>query len=352
LSESEETSKSRRPRRPFPKNTLEEALIIPQTINDQNAGNPMKRILLAGAIRRKPTSSEFKYLLSSSKDYGLTKGTEKAEFIELTSLGKDIAKATDQQEKIRLLQEAIQKPTLLKAIFSYYKDAKLPSEEILKKTLEDQFKVHSEWADECIRILVSNGRFTRIIRDVSGTPYVILEVPTLEEKKEEEEIPPTPPSTPPTAQPPLPTPLVKQIFVGHGKNKAPLEQLKGILDQFKIPYKVAIDEPHRGRPISKKVADIMKGCSSAIFVFTGDEEYIDAEGNKSFRPSDNVVYELGAATILYENRIVIFKEEGVTFPSDFRDFGYIAFEKDNIEAKSMDLLKELVGFGFLKIMPA
>ena len=96
----------------------------------------------------------------------------------------------------------------------------------------------------------------------------------------------------------------------------------------------------------------MKSCSSAIFIFTADEEYIDAQGNKSYRPSDNVVYELGAATILYENRIVIFKEEGVTFPSDFRDFGYITFEKDNITAKSMDLLKELVALGFLKIIPA
>ena len=47
----------------------------------------------------------------------------------------------------------------------------------------------------------------------------------------------------------------------------------------------------------------MKNCSSAIFIFTADEAYTDLENNKRYRPSDNIFYELGAATILYENKI-------------------------------------------------
>ena len=64
---------------------------------------------------------------------------------------------------------------------------------------------------------------------------------------------------------------------------------------------------------------------------------------------EDAVYELGAAAYVYDNRIVIMKEEGVTFPSNFRDLGYIAFEKNLIEAKSMDALKELIGFGIVKV---
>ena len=56
----------------------------------------------------------------------------------------------------------------------------------------------------------------------------------------------------------------------------------------------------------------------------------DGETEEVWRPSENAVYELGAASILYENRIVIFKEKGVTFPSDFSDLGYIEFEKDQL----------------------
>lgn len=149
------------------------------------------------------------------------------------------------------------------------------------------------------------------------------------------------------------TQLVKQlgqaIFIAHGKNKKPVEQLKKILDQFKIPYKVAVEEPNLGRPIGAKVKETMALCNCAILVFTADEEFKSVQGQTIWRPSENVVYELGASGYLYDNRLVIMKEDEVSFPSNFRDLGYISFAKDNLESKSMEIIKELVGFGILKI---
>lgn len=340
--------KKRRPRRPFPKFSLEKTLVVAQAIQEQNAGKPMKRLFVAEAIGRRPASTDFKYLLSSSFQYGLTVGSEKAEYIELTDLGQSITKPTSPQEKVIALQQAAQRPDLFKRIYEHYRDSKLPSGEFFKNVVEREFGVPREWVDGCIEILVNNGWFASIIKDVAGAPHVVFDrVPLPPPEEEEEEVPPS--EAPPTI-PAVPT--VKQIFIGHGKNKVPLEQLKKILDQFKIPYKIAVDEPHTGRPISQKVADIMRSCTSAIFVFTADEENVDSEGNRISRPSDNVVYELGAATFLYGKNIVIFKEEGVTFASDFSDLGYITFEKDNIKAKATDLLRELIGFGLLKITPA
>ena len=49
---------------------------------------------------------------------------------------------------------------------------------------------------------------------------------------------------------------------------------------------------------------------------------------------------------------MIFREEGVSFGSDFTDFGYIDFEKDKLEAKAFELMKELIGLGFLTVIPA
>ena len=118
-----------------------------------------------------------------------------------------------------------------------------------------------------------------------------------------------------------PSSLGKAIFVAHGKNKKPLEQLKHILEQFKIPYKVAVDEPNLGRPIGEKVRETMQECNCAILIFTADEEFQDKEGNTIWRPSENVVYELGASGYLYGNRVVILKEESVEFPSNFKDLG-------------------------------
>jgi len=146
-----------------------------------------------------------------------------------------------------------------------------------------------------------------------------------------------------------PSQLGQAIFVGHGKNKKPLDQLKRILEQFKIPYKVAIEEPNLGRPIGAKVCEVMESCNCAILIFTADEELQSANGKTIWRPSENVVFELGASGYLYGNRIVIMKEDDVDFPTNFRDLGYISFTKDQLEAKAMEVLKELIGFGIVKV---
>jgi len=43
------------------------------------------------------------------------------------------------------------------------------------------------------------------------------------------------------------------------------------------------------------------------------------------------------------------KQEEVTFPSNFSDIGYISFEKDKLDAKAMDILKELIGFDIIRV---
>lgn len=310
-------------------------------------------MFIAEVIGRKPDSSEFRVLLSSSFRYGLTKGSYVSDVIELTPLGSSIVKPIDPRQKVLDLQDAAQRPEVFKRVYEHYRDGKFPiADEFFKNKLQVEFCVPREFIDECIQLLSDNGRFVGIIRDVAGAPRVVFEsappVPTsTETPSSETPVSEVPPTSQPTKQPEL---LGKPIFIGHGKNHAPLEQLKKILDKFKVPYLVAEEEPHLGRPISAKVKATMQRCSSAIFIFTPDEEILDSFGNKICRPSDNVVYELGAATYLYENRIVILKEKSVTLASDFSDFGYIPFEDGNVEAKATELIMELVNFGFLKII--
>jgi predicted nucleotide-binding protein len=169
------------------------------------------------------------------------------------------------------------------------------------------------------------------------------------ERETEEKQPKSTPAAPTIPPTPAAPALGQGIFIAHGKNKKPLEQLKKILDQFKIPYKVAVDEPNLGRPIGSKIRDIMQACNCAILIFTADEQFQDKDGNTIWRPSENVTYELGASGYLYDNRIVIMKEDEVVFPTNFRDLGYISFEKDQLDAKVMDVLKELIGFGIVKV---
>jgi predicted nucleotide-binding protein len=95
----------------------------------------------------------------------------------------------------------------------------------------------------------------------------------------------------------------------------------------------------------------MRSCSAGIFIFSRDEEVRDPNGSIVKRPRPNVVYELGAASFQYGQRIVVFKERGVEFPTDFRDLGYIEYEKDQLSAKSMELLRELIKLRAVRVLP-
>ncbi|MCH8344265.1 MAG: nucleotide-binding protein [Planctomycetes bacterium] len=143
--------------------------------------------------------------------------------------------------------------------------------------------------------------------------------------------------------------LGQGIFIAHGRQRKALDDLKQILSQFSVPFKVAVDEPHLGRPISEKVKATMKACNCAILIFTADEEFTNADGETVWRPSENVVYELGACSYLYGKRVVVLKEDRVQFPSNFSDLGYITFSDGELSAKSMDVIKELIGFEILKV---
>ena len=124
---SEDKTKSRAPRRPFPQHTLEEALTVAKALKNKNAGKPWKPILLANALGIGSGSTNFRDITSSSNKYGLTVGTWAADFISLSALGVSITKPTSPNKEIKDLQEAALKIDVFSKIYDYYRDSKLPS---------------------------------------------------------------------------------------------------------------------------------------------------------------------------------------------------------------------------------
>ena len=344
----------------FPRDSLKKALKIADSIEKNNAGKPYNMLDLVQSVGLSPGSYSFRSLIRSSGRYGLTEGGEKADRVSLTPLGTSIVAPTEEQEVARGLRDALLKPQLFKRILEFYDKKRIPPEDLFKNALRREFNVLAEDVDACYSILHTNMKDYGLIQSIKGSDYLQLEklapagpegeeALTSEEteRAEGEEAAEEPEEMVEVSSPPKP----KEIFVAHGKSKKPLEQLRTILTQFKVPFRVAVDEPHIGRAISTKVADLMRTSGSGIFIFTADEETIDAHGDKVLRPSDNVVFELGAGTILYGDKIVILREEGVSFGSDFTDYGRITFEKDRLDAKALDLIKELIGLGFLQVTP-
>jgi predicted nucleotide-binding protein len=347
------------PNKNYPGLSLTEAIEVSSTIADQASGRPMDRLLLADAMDASPSSSVFRTKLSASRQYGLTDGTEKADRVELTELGER-ATSDDPAVALAARRQAASGPEPFRRFFDEFTNRKLPAISFLQRWLQDSADVPGPHAEDAARILVQNARDFGLLRMIKGAEYVMrdgtvgtpesasrdeLEIETSRDVPVHVDEPAAPPAT-------LEPPRTGKVFIGHGKNKVPVEQLKAMLKMLGVEVGVAIDEAHEGRPISQKVADVMRDCTSACFVFTTDEKYTDAAGKEQWRPSDNAIYELGAASILYGRRIVIFREKDVTFASDFSDLGYITFDRDRLDATMAELLKELVAFGIVEIRAA
>jgi hypothetical protein len=359
-----------RKRRNFPKNSLQSSVVVAQKIQDEMGGKPMNRLLLADALSLSPSSSNFREALSSSYKYGLTEGTEKADQITLTEIGS-AATSKDAAKRLEALRNAALRSPVFGQFFRDYANKKVPSSDMLPKVLHASYNVPSDLTTECASLVEANGRFVEIIREIGGSPHILLVAEAAMVSNEEQvgddgqkginEIVPSEPTGSKTQpEPTVPTSGTqparasgghKPIFVAHGKNKVPLQQLQALLTTFQIPHKVVVDEANLGRPISQKVKDTLQECGSAILIFTRDEQFFDKSGAEIWRPSENVIYELGATSYLYGDRIVIFKEKGIHFPTNFQNIGYIEFENNDIQARTADLLKELIGFGLVRVTP-
>lgn len=362
-----ETKKARtRKVKAYPGNSLEETLAVAKSIKADNAGLPMNRLDLAESLGRRPSSSGFRDIITSSSKYGLTKGTYNSDQIALTDRGLSAVAPTYDREDTEALLAAMLEPPAFKDFYNRYNQNKFPQDQIALNVLERDCGVDPGFSGECLEIIRRNGAFTGVLRTINGSEYVDLNTNvgfvterlnidrhdiTEEHDELQMQAQPAEMDIPVTDGPVdvLAPPENRRIFVGHGKSKEPVDQLEKVLARFKIPFSRAEYEAHRSRPISLKVAETMRSCSASILIFTADEEFRDTEGNVVWRPSENVVHELGAASVLHGERVVIFKEKGLNFPSNFQGIGYIEFEKDQLEAKGLDLISELIAFGLISV---
>ena len=363
----QKTKRSRISQADIPAISLEKALRIPRAIAENYASHPTRPLDVASALDVQPSSGPFRTECGASIGYGLTEGGPNATEIALTTLGKRIVTPTEVDDDKRALRDAALKPTVAEQFYKRYDGSPLPPKNIAQNVLAT-FSVPADRTSDVYDLLIENARYVGLLKSIKDKEYVDIggplswvstapATPATDSAQDdvdlyvEDEYEPDAgvqnTSPPPPADP---APSHKNaIFVGHGGNKKPMEQLVKILNEYGIPHKEAVDEANRARPIPQKVAETMRECGAAILVFTADKEYFDKDGNPIWRPSENVSHELGAASVLYGERIVVFKEKGIELPSNFSSVGYIEFEKDKLSDKGIELFRELVTMKILSI---
>ncbi|MBA7689791.1 hypothetical protein ES703_98302 [subsurface metagenome] len=338
----DQEKKKRRPRREYPIHSLQEALRVAQAIQDENNGRPFKRILLASSINRKPMSSEFREILSSSFKYGLTLGTEKAENISLTDLGRSIVKPRDATEKARGLIEAALKPELFRNIYERYRNGKFPQGQFFTNILEVDFNVASPNNKEVAARLTENGRFVQIIRDVQGSPYVLLEPEQI--AAEEVKLPEAAleEAGRPTKEEKPPTRIEEEVrvFISHGKNKRILDQVKTMLEFGKYDYEVAAETETTAIPVPQKIQEAMRRCSAGIIIVSADEQ--ERLENDRYGINSNVLIEIGAAFVLYDRRVVLVVDRRVDLPSNLQGLYRCEYKGDELSWEAGIKLQEAI----------
>jgi hypothetical protein len=343
-----------------PRHTIDEALRVARAIAENYGKQPTRPLAVAKAMGMQPTSGKFKTLTGASVAYGLTEGGSQAEVISLTAVGRRIVSPTLAGDDLVAKREAAMQPRVMREFLEKYDGSPLPPEGIGRNVLEEEMGVAQEHSKRALDMIVGTAEELTLITEINGSRYVDVSavVPASDtELDEESQVEPESddleddqsdgddadlPGTP--VQPPRPA----AIFIGARKGKA-RDQLTKLLTEYGIPYKVAEDEANRARPIPTKVKETIEECGAAILVFTADEEYHDSNGNAIWKPSDNIVHELGAAGMAFADRIILFKEESVHLASNFESIGFIEFEEGQLNARVNELLRELIALKILTL---
>lgn len=145
--------------RPFPGETLEEALRVPTAIKQFNAGNPWSPAEVANALGVSARGDKMWYLTASARDYGLTLGTRDTDTIELGPIGRDLLYAASPDAEKDAAWRSFFNVSAFKSVYEYYKGGALPDLKYLQNTLEATFSIPTKYHDDFVRIFTANVQF-------------------------------------------------------------------------------------------------------------------------------------------------------------------------------------------------
>ncbi len=134
-----------------------------------------------------------------------------------------------------------------------------------------------------------------------------------------------------------------RVFISHGSNKDILDQVETILDTLDIETKIAEGEESTAIPVPHKVLNAMHDCTAAIIIVSVDENRKDSNG--SFSLNENVLIEIGAAFVLYKERVVLLWDRRIPVPSNLQGLYRSDFEGEELTwTAGMKLIKAVKDF--------
>lgn len=152
----------------------------------------------------------------------------------------------------------------------------------------------------------------------------------------------------------------KEIFISHGKDLKPLNELKAMLIDFGLTPVVLSEQPSAGKTVIEKL-EAYSNVSYAFVILTPDDlggfvemgsKWSRPQRLRKFiktahtRPRQNVILEFGYFVgKLGRNKVACLLKKPVEQPSDMQGIVYLSF-KDSLQEIKEEIIKELKVDGF------
>jgi hypothetical protein len=171
--EPEAPARTRRAR-PFPASTFEDALPLAVAIQQFAAGERVRRLTLFEKLDKSPDSGPTRQLITNSSKYGLTTGSYKAEWLELTSEGRAATsnEGGDRAKAKARFELAILHVPAFASLYNAFKEKRLPDSAVLRDHLRDQGVYESD-AKECVDTFVLNCKFVGLLKALGGAERLV-----------------------------------------------------------------------------------------------------------------------------------------------------------------------------------
>jgi len=356
--------KGKRGKRPgqlyFPRNSLKDSIRVPKVIWEKNGGNPMAILDIAKQLGYSPSSSTFGELLRSASRYGLTSGSWQQDFsktISLTPNGESIVAATPADDLNSLKRSALEMSRPFQKLNETYNGKIIPTKELLINSLMRDFGLQKGDAEACYKVFIKNVEELLIYDDIHGKRYLRVDklssvselAPQDTEMVEQEEEHDLDIQTTKELSVDEPEEWNAKVFVSHSKNPRILDQIKRMLKIGNLDYEVAEESKTTAIPIPEKIFGIMRNCNCAVINVSADEQEKQSDGN--FGINQNVLIEIGAAFLAYDQRVILLVDKRLKLPSNLQGLYRSDYEGDELSWDTGMNLQEALS-NFHKKQPA
>lgn len=120
-----------------------------------------------------------------------------------------------------------------------------------------------------------------------------------------------------------------------------VEQVKDVLELYDIEFEVAVEEETTAIPVPQKVLMAMRRCDAGIMIVSADDDNAASAGTIN----NNVLIEIGAAFVLYDQKVVLLWDKRLKVPSNLQGLYRCDFEGNQLSfAAGTKLAKAVKGF--------